>query len=146
MTLGCVKFEVTEHSNASPEDIINVMDNWQDLPKYWHGMREITESRGGMFNVRFAFPGEGKMSFICDRESTYCTENYHSGPFTGFKRVELARENSGSRITAKWEVQLSFKLIFMKRFIVNHFRQGTENALKRISEEAERSRSEKAKA
>ncbi len=138
MTLGSVKFEVTEHSNASPEDIINVLDDWHDLPKYWHGMREITESSGGMFNVRFAFPGEGKMSFVCDRESLYCTENYHSGPFTGFKRVEISNGGSGSRITAKWDVQLSFKLIFMKRFITNHFKQGTENALKRISEEAEK--------
>lgn len=125
---------------------MHVMDNWQDLPKYWHGMREITEASGGMFNVRFAFPGEGKMSFICDLESMYCTENYHNGPFTGFKRVEIAQDGSGSRITAKWDVQLSLKLVFMKRFIVNHFRQGTENALKRISEEAEKVTAEKAKA
>ncbi len=145
MTLGSVKFEVTEHSNASPDDIMYVMDSWQDLPKYWHGIREISQASGGMYIVRFAFPGEGKMSFICDRESLYCTENYHNGPFTGFKRVEIARDGSGSRITAKWDVHLSLKLVFMKRFIVRHFRQGTENALKRISQEAEKVATEAAR-
>lgn len=138
-----MKLEVTEHSKASPDRLLEVMDNWAELPKYWHGMREIKEASGGMYNVRFAFPGEGRMSYLCDRESLYCTENYHSGPFTGFKRVEISSNGSGSTITAKWDIQLSFKLVFMKSFIIKHFRQGTENALKRISEQAEQLISQK---
>ncbi len=139
MKLGTVKFEVSAHSDASPEDIIETVGNWKDLPEFWHGMREISKTSGGMFLVRFAFPGEGKMSYICDKGSSCCTENYHSGPFTGFKRMEISSNGSGSRITVKWDVQLSFKLLILKRFITKHFRQGTENAIKRIAERAEQS-------
>ena len=135
--LGAVKFSVSANTTASSEDIIDVISNWKDLPDYWHGMREITQSNGKMLNVRFAFPGEGKMSYFCDYESQYCTENYHSGPFTGFKRVEISEGQSGSTITVKWDIHLSLRFIFLKGFITRHFQQGTESALSRIIKEAE---------
>lgn len=135
--LGSIKFAVSAHSNAPPEEIIGVLDNWRNLPDYWHGMREIKEDVGKMLNVRFAFPGEGRMSYICDMGAFCCTENYHSGPFTGFKRIEIAQNGSGSHITVKWDVQLSTSLVLFKRFISKHFQQGTENALERIVTEAE---------
>lgn len=135
--LGTVKFSVSADTTATPEDIIDVISHWKSLPEYWHGMREINQGNGGMLKVRFAFPGEGKMSYICDQESMYCTENYHSGPFTGFKRIEIVENSGGSTITVKWDVHLSLKLILLKRFITRHFQQGTENALSRIITEAE---------
>ncbi len=135
--IGAVKFTVSAETTASSEDVIDVISQWKSLPDYWHGMREISPSRGGMLKVRFAFPGEGKMSYFCDQESMYCTENYHSGPFTGFKRIEISENGNGSTITVKWDVHLSLKLIILKRFITSHFQQGTENALSRIISEAE---------
>lgn len=135
--LGAVRFSVSAETAASSEDILEVISQWKNLPEFWHGMREISPGRGGMFRVRFAFPGEGKMSYFCDQESMYCTENYHSGPFTGFKRIEISDSDTGSIITVKWDVHLSLKLIIIKRFITRHFQQGTENALSRIISEAE---------
>ena len=135
--LGAVKFSVSADTTASSEEIIDVLSQWKNLPEFWHGMREISETKGGMFKVRFAFPGEGKMSYFCDQESMYCTENYHSGPFTGFKRIEISEYRDGSRITVKWDIHLSLKLAIFKRLITRHFQQGTENALSRIIQEAE---------
>lgn len=77
------------------------------------------------------------MSYVCDIDSQYCTENYHSGPFTGFKRVEISENGAGTTVTVKWDIHLSFKLVFLKGFIARHFQQGTENALSRIIGEAE---------
>lgn len=137
--LGAVKFEVSSETIASPREIMDVLGNWQTLPQYWHGMREISESTGNMLLVRFAFPGEGKMSYICDSDSLSCTENYHSGPFTGFKRIDIEPDGSKTRILVRWEVHLSLRLLLLKGFILKHFRQGTESALSRIIEEAEKS-------
>ena len=64
--IGAVKFSVSAETTASSEDIIDVISQWKSLPEYWHGMREISPSGGGMLKVRFAFPGEGKMSYFCD--------------------------------------------------------------------------------
>lgn len=135
--IGGVKFSVSADTTASTEDVIDVLSQWKNLPEFWHGMREVSPARGGMLRVRFAFPGEGKMSYFCDQESMYCTENYHSGPFTGFKKIEISESEAGSTITVKWDVHLSLKLIIFKRLITRHFQQGTENALSRIIQEAE---------
>lgn len=137
--LGAVKFEVTSEANASPKEIMDVLYSWETLPQYWHGMREIKKSTGNMYLVRFAFPGEAKMSYICDSDSLSCSENYHSGPFTGFKRIEIEPTASGARILVRWDIQLSFRLILLKGFIAKHFKQGTESAITRIIAEAEKS-------
>lgn len=135
--LGAIRFTVSAHSNASPEEIIDVLNDWHSLPDYWHGMRGVSESSGKMLKVRFAFPGEGTMSYICDKETSSCTENYHNGPFTGFKRIEVASNGSGSNITVKWDIRLSGRFILFKGFVSRHFQQGTESALGRIAKEAE---------
>lgn len=135
--LGAIRFTVSANTSASPEDVIEVLSDWRKLPQYWHGMREISRTSGEMLKVRFAFPGEGRMSYICDMGSLCCTENYHDGPFSGFKRIEISGNEGGSVITVKWEVQLSTKLVLFKRFISRHFQQGTDSALKRIVLDAE---------
>lgn len=135
--LGEIKFTISTRTSASPEDIIDVLADWHRLPQYWHGMREISESSGRMLNVRFAFPGEGKMSYICDMDSMCCTENYHNGPFSGFKRVEISESESGTAITVKWDIRLATKLILFRRIVEKHLQQGTDHALQRIVLDAE---------
>lgn len=135
--VGTIKFTVTSRTSAPPDFLMHVLSDWQDLPRYWHGMREIREDSGNMLRVKFAFPGEAKMSYLCDPDSMTCTENYHSGPFTGFKRLEFEADSSGTSIVARWEVQLSLRLLMFRGFIMKHFREGTENAISRIIEEAE---------
>ena len=135
--VGEVKFSMSVISKAKPEKIIDTISEWNRLPEFWHGMREISGGQGQTLTVKFAFPGTGKMTYVCDKESLTCTENYRNGPFTGFKKVEISPAGDGSEITVKWDIRLSFKLLFMKGFISRHFREGTENAIKRIALEAE---------
>ena len=135
--LGVVKITVTDRTAASPEDVIDVLRDWRRLPEFWRGIREISQTSGQMFLVRFAFPGHAKMSYICDRKLQSCVENYHSGPFSGFKRLELQKDDQGTIMTVRWEIRLSPMMILMRRFLVRHFTEGTQSALKRISSEAE---------
>jgi hypothetical protein len=62
-----------------------------------------------------------------------CTENYHSGPFTGYKMLEFRQWNGGTLMVAKWEIKLSLRMLIMKGFIKRHFTEGTENALRRMA-------------
>jgi hypothetical protein len=130
--VGQLEIEFTGHSRARPETLMLLMKNWHDLPEYWHGMRQITDVGGGMYSVRFAFPAEGKMSYIWDRENMKCTENYHSGPFTGYKTVKFIGRDQGTDVLVRWDIKLSLRLILMKRFIRRHFLEGTENAITRL--------------
>ncbi|MCL6089879.1 MAG: SRPBCC family protein [Candidatus Thermoplasmatota archaeon] len=135
--VGEVKFSISTTSKAKPEKIIDTISDWNKLPEFWHGMREISGSQAPMLTVKFAFPGTGRMTYACDLETLTCTENYLGGPFTGFKEIRISPADEGSVITVKWDIKLSLKLLFMKSFVTKHFRQGTENAIKRIAQTAE---------
>lgn len=130
--VGELEIEFKGHSRARADTLMGLMKNWHDLPEYWHGMRQITDVGGGMYSIRFAFPAEGRMSYIWDRENMKCTENYHSGPFTGYKTVKFQAVENGTDITVRWKIKLSFRMILMKRFIRRHFLEGTENAITRL--------------
>jgi len=136
--VGEIRFSITAHSDAQPEDIMMAIRDWQRLPEFWHGMRSIRRGSGQMLEVTFAFPGRAKMSYLCDWKSQNCVENYHSGPFSGYKRIELQRSGSGTNITVRWEIKLSLRMLLLKRFLEGHFRQGTNSAIERICSEAAR--------
>ena len=131
--VGEIRIEVKQESDASPSTLMGLVRNWHDLPEYWHGMREITDTGGGMYSIRFAFPATGKMSYIWDPEKMRCTENYHNGPFTGYKTVEFIPSGTGTIMSARWEIRLSFRMLIMKGFIKKHLTEGTENALRRMA-------------
>ena len=135
--VGEIKIQVAGKSSASPDRIMDQISDWQRLPEFWHGMRSITRSDGSMLLVRFAFPGNGKMSYLCDRKSLTCTENYHSGPFSGFKKTELRCIDGGTEIRVRWEIKLSLSMVLLKGFLARHFTDGTESAIRRICESAE---------
>lgn len=137
--VGEVVITVTGHSEAQPDQIIEIIRDWRRLPQFWHGMRSIRETRGQMLEVKFAFPGSAMMSYICDGKSQSCVENYHSGPFSGFKKIELIREGNGTMIRVRWEIKLSLSMILLKGFLKRHFTEGTESAIARICSEAESS-------
>jgi hypothetical protein len=131
--VGDISIEVKQESDAPPTLLMGLVKNWHDLPEYWHGIREIRDVGGGMYSIRFAFPATGKMSYIWDQENMKCTENYHSGPFTGYKMLEFRQWNGGTLMVAKWEIKLSLRILIMKGFIKRHFTEGTENALRRMA-------------
>ncbi len=136
--VGEIRFTVTAHSDAQPDDIMMAIRDWQRLPEFWHGMRSIESSGGQMLEVRFAFPGRAKMSYLCDWKSQNCVENYHSGPFSGYKRIELQKSGDGTQITVRWEIKLSLRMILLRKFLEGHFRDGTNSAIERICREAAR--------
>ncbi len=136
--VGEIRFSVTAYSDAQPEDIMMAIREWQRLPEYWHGMRSVKPASGQMLEVKFAFPGKAKMSYLCDWKSLNCVENYHSGPFSGYKRIELQKIGNGTNITVRWEIKLSLHMLPLKRFLEGHFRQGTNSAIQRICTEASR--------
>ncbi|MEM3675611.1 MAG: SRPBCC family protein [Thermoplasmataceae archaeon] len=135
--MGDINLTVTRKSRADPETLIGLVRNWYDLPEFWRGMREIKVGESGILRVRFAFPGTARMSYIWDPLALAITENYLDGPFTGFKRVEFLPDANGTTLRATWNIKLSLPLIPLAPFIKGHFREGTENALKRLSEKAE---------
>lgn len=131
-----MEFTVSSECSSSADDLVEVMKNALVLPKYWHGMREISEIEKGKYSVRFQFPGTGIMEYSCDEKKKICTESYTRGPFTGTKTTSVIAEDGLTQIRTVWNIRLSLILRPMRKRIEKHFTEGTENALRRLCEAA----------
>lgn len=134
MGLRDVSFSCEQKSDASPEEVWNVLSSWERITEFWKGTREVSKIGEDLFQVRFAFPGTGKMKITQDKPGMSIIEEYIEGPFKGTKTTSITDDKGATRLKTEWNVKLSPMLMFGKSSIQKHFAEGTTNALKRISE------------
>ncbi|MCL5989506.1 MAG: hypothetical protein M1166_04145 [Candidatus Thermoplasmatota archaeon] len=134
-----VKIRVTRVCDSEVDSIFGIISKWEDLPLYWHGMRNITKQDDDTFLVKFAFPGKSRMRYVVNEAEKSCREIYSSGAFRGFKdvKIEKAPPNK-TRISVVWEIEISAVLKIMRDRMVQHLTLGTEHALDRIIEATEK--------
>lgn len=137
MGLRDVSFSCEEKTEAKPEEVWAVISSWERITEFWKGTREVSKVGEDIFQVRFAFPGTGKMKIIKDKPGMSVTEEYLSGPFKGTKVTSITDDHGATRLKTEWNVKLSPMLMFGKSSIAKHFAEGTTNALKRISDASE---------
>lgn len=139
MANNSIKLTVTRSTAASADTILSLIADWKNLPIYWHGMRTIKKDEGGILIAKFAFPGHAQMRYVVDVNRKTSEEIYLGGPFKGFKRLSIHTEDGdGSEMTAVWEIKLTPLLRLASDRMTEHLKTGTEHALERISEEAEK--------
>ncbi len=134
-----VNIHVTRVCDSEADSIFGIISKWEDLPLYWHGMRNITKQDDDTFLVKFAFPGKSRMKYVVNEADRSCREIYSSGAFKGFKdvKIEKAPPNK-TRINVVWEIEISAVLKIMRDRMVQHLTLGTEHALDRIIEATEK--------
>lgn len=137
MGLRDVSFSCEQNTDASPDDVWKVLSSWERTTEFWKGTREINRIGEDLFQIRFAFPGTGKMELLRDQPGMTVTEKYLSGPFKGTKTTSITEDGSRTRLKTEWNVVLSPMLMFGKSSIQKHFAEGTANALRRISDASE---------
>lgn len=138
MGLRDVKFSCEQISKAEPEQIWDIISQWKRVPEFWKGTRELNPQENETFQVRFAFPGTGVMRIELDKPGLTVREDYLKGPFKGFKTTSVTTDDGVSKLKTEWNVKLSPALMFGRSSIEKHFKEGTVNALKRISEASEK--------
>ncbi len=139
MGLRDVRFSCEQTSKATPEDLWRIISEWKRVPEFWKGTRDLEELNDGTFRVKFAFPGTGTMKIELDKPGLTVTEDYLKGPFRGEKTTTITNDDGISKLKTEWNVKLSPTLMFGRSSIEKHFKEGTENALKRISDASESS-------
>lgn len=127
-----MQFTVSAKCDGSRDKILGLLSDGNSLPEFWHGMREIRNIGGNRFEVRFQFPGKAIMEYTCDPERGICSERYLKGPFTGTKVTEVTQTDDGVVLTAVWNVKLSLMLRPVQKSTEKHFREGNQNALRRM--------------
>lgn len=132
-----VKFKCDQDCNATAEELWKIISAWERTTEFWKGTREMRKTDEGIFHVRFAFPGNAKMKLALDETGLSVTEEYLNGPFKGTKTTFITQHEGKSRLKTEWNVLLSPMLMLGRNSIKKHFNEGTQNALKRISDAAE---------
>ncbi len=130
-----MRFQVSKKIDAPDEDIWRIVRDVDNIPKYWHGTRNLTiigrDGGGIRARVQFAFPGpfnRGEVVINVNDEDREVSMNYVKGPFTGVHRVSV----HGGEVISYWDVKYKFPFSLMEAWNENHFKQGTAHALERI--------------
>jgi uncharacterized protein YndB with AHSA1/START domain len=130
-----MQLNIDRECSASADEVWRLVSQVENLPKYWHGTRELkVVKKGSEYNgeVKFAFGGRGRIKVKLDESKRKVIIEYLDGAFTGSQIISV---NKGG-LSATWDIH--FRGIFKVFGKVNadHFASGTSNALARICEEA----------
>ena len=136
-----IQFTVSRRTNVPKEALWRIVSRIEDYPKYWHGHREVKIIGSGegrlLVNIRFAFNGPLNHGTAYVEVGNYTvTFNFIKGPFKG---THIVKVNDGE-LASEWNIKLHPLLIPMSKWIINHFKQGSEHALERIIESIELTR------
>ncbi|ABW01888.1 type II toxin-antitoxin system RatA family toxin [Caldivirga maquilingensis] len=133
-----IQFTVSKRTSIPKDTLWSLVSRVEDYPKYWHGHREVKVigSSGGklLVNIRFAFNGPLNHGTAYVELGNYTvTFNFLKGPFKGTHIIKV----KDGELTSEWNIKLNPLLTPMSKWIINHFKQGSEHALERIIKDAE---------
>lgn len=132
-----MEFKKEIEIKCNKNDLWNLIKDYKKDPEFWHGTRSI-EKIDNFYYIQFAFPGKGKMSMDIDDNNYTIKENYLKGPFTGYV---IKKIDGNVKLITEWNIKLSPLLKLFNKKLQNHFETGAENALKRIKDYFELSKS-----
>ncbi|MGC8570056.1 SRPBCC family protein [Caldivirga sp.] len=133
-----IQFKVTRRINVPRDTLWSIISRIEEYPKYWHGHREvkIVGNSGGklLVNVKFAFKGPLNHGMAYVELGDYMVIfNFLKGPFKGTHIIKVMN----GELTSEWNIKLHPLLMPMGRWIIRHFKQGSEHALERVIKDAE---------
>jgi carbon monoxide dehydrogenase subunit G len=129
--------------NAPRDKVWEVVSDIDNEPEYWHGTREVINlRREGNVTDRVVvqnFMGTRVEQRVTLRPEESVEVEYLKGTTVGKKRVDIIQEGASRHLVrASWEVRFTGVLWLITPIIRNHIVRGTENALVRIKEAAEK--------
>ena len=137
-----VNFHTAKKINASVPEVWKILSDIDREPEFWHGtksIKNITKSDKVVEReVVIAFKNS-----ICKERVTMdpmksVTTEIIDGPIKGKKVVVLNPDGSGSIIDVEWDIRLSGFMGIFSKMVKKHILEGTNDALERISKEAEK--------
>lgn len=127
-----VYFKIERDFKGDPQKLWEVVSNIENIPKYWHGHREINiikkDNNYVEAYVRFVFPSSAKVRYEINDEKKEVTSIYLEGPFKGTSKIKIDNE----KIINEWDIKFNGIYKLISSWEVNHFKKGSEDALDRL--------------
>jgi hypothetical protein len=130
-----IRFKVSKEIE-NPNVLWEVVKDVSSIPNYWKGIRElrVKEISPGIYEgeVKFAFPSTSKVRLEIRENERKLLFHFLGGILKGFNEVRVGERT----IESTWEVEMPLYMRPLESRNQEHFRQGTENALERMINEA----------
>lgn len=125
-------FTVREKIIGDPSEVLRRVKDVNSIPLYWHGIKslKVLSGKEGIYEVKvkFAFPGSSEYRARVTVREDGITIEYLEGPVTGSQEVTLKDEF----LESTWNITLHGMAKVMGNRTIDHFREGTERALRRV--------------
>jgi len=137
-----VRIEVSREINAPPEKVWKIASDLDNEPKYWYGTKSVknltVDGNTITREVIIAFKNSKCMETIVLNPMKSIEVSITDGPMKGTKTVTLSDVNGKTKVDVVWDIKLSGMMSMFTGMVKGHIQQGTEDALERISVDAEK--------
>ena len=134
--------QVSTVINASLEKVWDIISDLDNETKYWKGTKEIRniskEENKIKREVTIVFRDSKCMQEITLTPKEKIDAVFTEGILKGTKSIFLKPKESGVELEAVWDIKLSGMMGMFTGMVKKHIKNGTEQALQGIKQEAER--------
>ena len=134
--------EISTEINAPSDKVWDIISDLDNETKYWKGTKQIRNiSKEGnkiTREITLIFRDSKCMQEITLSPKEKIEAVFTDGLLKGTKTINLKPTEKGVSLEAVWDIKLSGMMGMFTGMVKKHIRNGTEQALQSIKEEAER--------
>ena len=134
--------EISTEINAPSDKVWDIISDLDNETKYWKGTKQIRNiSKEGnkiTREITLVFRDSKCMQQITLSPKEKIVAVFTDGLLKGTKTIILKPKEKGVSLEAVWDIKLSGMMGMFTGIVKKHIRNGTEQALQSIKEEAER--------
>ena len=136
------EINVSVEISASIDKVWDIVSDIDNEPKFWKGTKEIRNisKNGDTVNreITIAFRDQKCMQEVKLQPKEKIEAIFTKGIIDGTKIIILTAKDGKTLLKAKWDIKLTGMMGMFTGMIKKHIESGTEQALQKIKEEAER--------
>lgn len=137
-----VRIEVSKEINAPLEKVWKIASDLDNEPKYWHGTKSVKNIKveGNTIDreVIIAFKNSKCKETVVLDPMKSIEVSITDGPMKGTKTITLNDVDGKTNVDVIWDIKLSGMMSMFTGMVKGHIQQGTEDALERIRNDAEK--------
>jgi carbon monoxide dehydrogenase subunit G len=134
--------EISTEINAPSDKVWDIISDLDNETKYWKGTKQIRNisKEGNKISreITLIFRDSKCMQEITLSPKEKIEAVFTDGLLKGTKTINLKPTEKGVSLEAVWDIKLSGMMGMFTGMVKKHIRNGTEQALQSIKEEAER--------
>lgn len=128
--------------NASTDKVWSIVSDLDNEPKFWKGTKEIKniskEENKVTREITIAFKDSKCMQEVILEPKTKIQATFTKGIIDGTKTIELIPVEDTTEVEVTWDIKLSGLMGMFTGMVKKHIKNGTDQALESIKQEAER--------